>query len=72
MTNDPKAILRARWEIQRPHGATIRGHLRALRGRPPRTAVVLCHGFKGFREWAFFPSLARAIARRGHGADTPR
>lgn len=70
MTNDPQAILRARWEIQRPHGATIRGDLRALRGRPPRTAVVLCHGFKGFREWAFFPSLARAIARRGHAAVT--
>lgn len=31
---------------------------------------MLCHGFKGFREWAFFPSLARAVARRGHAAIT--
>ncbi|MEX2582758.1 MAG: alpha/beta fold hydrolase [Gemmatimonadota bacterium] len=39
-------------------------------GRSPRTAVVICHGFKGFREWGFFPSLARAVARRGHAAIT--
>lgn len=70
MREDPQAILRARWEIRRAGSETIRGDLRALRGRPPRTAVVLCHGFKGFREWAFFPSLARAIARRGHAAVT--
>lgn len=72
MTNpgDPPAILLARWEIGRPGREPIRGDLRALRGRPPRTAVVLCHGFKGFKDWAFFPSLARAIARRGHAAIT--
>lgn len=68
--DDQKGIVRARWEIQRPDGNTIRGDLRALRGPPPRSAVVLCHGFKGFREWAFFPSLARAIAMRGHAAVT--
>jgi pimeloyl-ACP methyl ester carboxylesterase len=30
--------------------------------------VVICHGFKGFKDWAFFPALARAVARRGHAA----
>ena len=64
-------IVRARWEIRRRDGARpLRGDLRALPGPPPRTAVVICHGFKGFREWGFFPSVARAIARRGHGAIT--
>lgn len=72
MTTDiPKPLVLARWEIRpRDGGAPIRGDLRSLRGPPPRTAVVICHGFKGFREWAFFPSLARAIARRGHAAVT--
>lgn len=61
-------LVRARWEIQPPGGGPpIRGDLRAPRGPPPKTAVVLCHGFKGFKDWGFFPALARALARRGHG-----
>ena len=67
---EPGTLIRARWEIPRPHEPPLRGDLRALPGPPPRTAVVVCHGFKGFREWGFFPSLARAIARRGHAAIT--
>ncbi len=33
-----------------------------------RPAVVICHGFKGFMEWAFFPSLATLLAERGYVA----
>jgi dienelactone hydrolase len=33
-----------------------------------RPAVVLCHGFKGFMEWGFFPSLAALLAERGYVA----
>lgn len=32
--------------------------------------VVVCHGFKGFAHWAFFPYLARAIAEHGMRAIT--
>lgn len=32
--------------------------------------VVICHGFKGFAHWAFFPYLARAIAEQGLRAIT--
>lgn len=64
-------LVRARWEIRPREGSeSIRGDLRALPGPSPRTAVVICHGFKGFREWGFFPALARAVARRGHAAAT--
>ena len=31
----------------------------------PRPAVLLVHGFKGFMHWAFFPELARRLARAG-------
>jgi dipeptidyl aminopeptidase/acylaminoacyl peptidase len=31
----------------------------------PRPTVVICHGFKGFMEWGFFPSLAELLAQRG-------
>jgi fermentation-respiration switch protein FrsA (DUF1100 family) len=30
--------------------------------------VVLCHGFKGFAEWGFFPPLAALLAERGLAA----
>jgi uncharacterized protein len=33
-----------------------------------RPAVVICHGFKGFMEWAFFPALAALMAERGYVA----
>ncbi|MBW3629970.1 MAG: dienelactone hydrolase [Gemmatimonadetes bacterium] len=63
------SLVLARWEIRPKDGAPpIRGDLRAPAGPPPRTAVVICHGFKGFKDWGFFPSLATAIARRGHAA----
>lgn len=31
----------------------------------PRPAIVLIHGFKGFRSWGFFPTLADRLARAG-------
>ncbi len=62
-------IVRARWEIRPKDGSPIiRGDLRAPSGPAPRTAVILCHGFKGFKDWGFFPVLAHAIATRGHAA----
>src|SRR5829696_8276942 len=30
-----------------------------------RPAIVICHGFKGFMEWGFFPYLAELLADRG-------
>jgi len=64
-------ITLTRWEIRPPEGGPpIRGDLRVLAGTEPRAAVVICHGFKGFRAWGFFPPLARALARRGYAAVT--
>ena len=34
----------------------------------PRPTVVICHGFKGFMEWGFFPYLAELLAERGFTA----
>jgi pimeloyl-ACP methyl ester carboxylesterase len=65
----PEPLVLARWEIHPSGGGPpLRGDLRARRGPTPRSVVVLCHGFKGFKDWGFFPSLARALARRGHAA----
>ena len=35
-----------------------------------RPAVVICHGFKGFKDWGFFPPLAERLALAGFTAVT--
>jgi uncharacterized protein len=50
--------------------AVIRGELRRPEGVEPDTAVVVAHGFKGFRRWGFFPHLARTLAQDGHAVVT--
>lgn len=54
------------------HAITIRTPAAVLDGfvdypdlAGPRPAVVVCHGFKGFMEWGFFPALAELLAARG-------
>ena len=59
------------WTFQEPPPAAegtelIRGDVRVPEGPPPRTAVVLVHGFKGFKDWGFFPWLAEELAAAGH------
>lgn len=41
-------------------------HLPDRAGRRP--LVVICHGFKGFMEWGFFPYLAELLSERGFAA----
>ena len=47
-------------------GRFLRGEVRIPEGPPPRSAVVVIHGFKGFKDWAFFPHLCRSLAASGH------
>ncbi|MBV8202686.1 MAG: alpha/beta fold hydrolase [Acidobacteria bacterium] len=53
------------WRLSRPGGGALRGlvDLPEAPGRCP--AVAICHGFKGFMEWGFFPALALLLAQRG-------
>lgn len=40
--------------------------VRAGNRRVAGPAVVLCHGFKGFKDWGFFPPFADRLARAGY------
>lgn len=42
----------------------IRGDLWQPEGAVEGTAVVVCHGFRGFKDWGFFPHLCEEIAGR--------
>ena len=47
-------------------GDLIRGDVRIPEGPPPRSAVVVVHGFKGFKDWGFFPYTCERLAAAGH------
>lgn len=60
-------IRRTAFEIEPRPDEVLRGDL----WTPPpvddadlRRAVVVCHGFKGFKDWGFFPHSARHLAAR--------
>ena len=60
-----------RFELRTAPGAhPVRGDVRVAKGKRPRSAVVICHGFKGFRTWGPWATLARALALEGHAAVT--
>lgn len=68
---DHTNITRTAFELPSPDGGPpVRGDLRVPQGHTPDRALVLIHGFKGFREYAFFPSLADEAAARGYAAVT--
>lgn len=46
-------------------GVVIRGDVRSP-DRAPRSAVVVVHGFKGFKDWGFFPHACERLAEAGH------
>ncbi|HEU4747086.1 MAG TPA: alpha/beta fold hydrolase [Gemmatimonadaceae bacterium] len=56
------------FEIPGKDGLAIRGE-RYL-AESARGTVFVCHGFKGFAHWGFFPHLAQSIARGGLNAVT--
>jgi dienelactone hydrolase len=47
-------------------GGPLRGDVRRAAGA--RSAVLICHGFKGFKDWGFFPVAADRLARAGFAA----
>jgi pimeloyl-ACP methyl ester carboxylesterase len=46
-------------------GGSLRGDVRTTAAGANRPAVVIAHGFKGFKDWGFFPHLADRLARGG-------
>ncbi len=44
----------------------IQGDLRYREGTKNAPAIVICHGFKGFKDWGFFPVLAERLADDGY------
>ncbi len=56
------------FEVPCKDGLSIRGEM--YPAESTIGAVVLCHGFKGFAHWGFFPYLAQTLAENGLTAIT--
>lgn len=51
--------------LETARGSRIHGLVDGADKPGRRPAVVICHGFKGFQEWGFFPHLATLLSARG-------
>jgi len=51
------------FELTSDEGLPIRGNLDAP--SDPRALVVVVHGFKGFKDWGFFPFVAETLCEHG-------
>lgn len=44
----------------------IRGDLRYREDARNVPAIIICHGFKGFKDWGFFPYVSEVLANAGY------
>jgi alpha-beta hydrolase superfamily lysophospholipase len=66
--SEGKASTPEPFEIPCADGLFIRGEV--YRAESATGTVLVCHGFKGFAHWAFFPYLAKSLAQNGLTAVT--
>ena len=53
------------FEIPNGHARPLRGDCLEPEAGGPWPVVVVCHGFKGFKNWGFFPELGQRLAQAG-------
>lgn len=61
-------LAQSRFEVAGADGATVRAVLHVGPGADARPAALVCHGFKGFKDWGFFPWLSDRLAEAGCAA----
>ena len=40
----------------------VRGDFYEAASQPARGTLIICHGYKGFKDWGMFPHMAQALA----------
>ncbi len=64
------AVIHRPLTLEPPHGEVIRADLRLPEHDTGESAVIVYHGFKGFKDWGFFPYISSKIAQAGHAVLT--
>ena len=63
-------MLRKSFTLTNDSNEYIRGDLRYREDSRNVPAVIICHGFNGFKDWGFFPLLGETLANSGYAAIT--
>ena len=63
-------MIESDFTLSHPNQLKVRCTLRAPEGKGTVTAVVVAHGFLGFKDWGFFPYLGRRLSEAGFAAIT--
>ena len=53
------------FQINNELGLPVRGDIRMPDARGKFPVLLICHGFKGFKDWGFFPLLSESLAYHG-------
>ena len=53
------------FRIENKHGDPVQGDVRFVEADEPLPVVVMCHGFKGFKDWGPFPRWGQRLAEEG-------
>jgi uncharacterized protein len=61
-------VIHRRFALESRLGEPIHGDLRLPDAPGPHPVVVVCHGFKGFKDWGFHPWLGERLAAAGLAA----
>ncbi|MBD3224979.1 MAG: alpha/beta fold hydrolase [Caldithrix sp.] len=61
-------MIRKSASIENGQGEKIKIDLRFEQGTQDAPGVIIVHGFKGFKDWAFFPDIAVRLADAGYVA----
>ncbi len=59
------SVSKTAFQLSGTDGGPLRGDVRTAGDGTGRPAIVICHGFKGFKDWGFFPHLASRLALAG-------
>lgn len=63
-------MMRRSFNLLNSSNEAIHGDLRCREGIKNASTIIVCHGFKGFKDWGFFPFLAERFADDGYVAIT--
>ena len=63
-------MLLKNFSITNQNDEIIRGDIRYRVDVRKAPTVIICHGFKGFKDWGFFPHLSSSLASAGYAAVT--
>ncbi|MFS0728121.1 alpha/beta hydrolase family protein [Paenibacillus sp. 1P07SE] len=65
-----KVVEQQTFQLEDETLATIRGEVRVASGVERKPVLLLVHGFKGFKDWGFFPYAAERLAYQGFAVVT--